>query len=722
MKIQWLLNRRLTHFLVNRLKWKSLNVIQEKAIPKILGGEDTLIISPTASGKTEAFLIPIFNEIINKRLEPTSVLYVAPLKALINDMFNRIEVWNNHFLLTATKWHGDVFKSKKDSFIKNPTDILLITPESLEVIFMNRSSEDKRNIFKNIEYMVVDEIHYFAESDRGTQLNSLLNRIDHYIDGNPVKIGLSATVGNPETVAKWLNNKSPPYIAKTTNHQNCKYKVIHDPNFNLSKHLRRYINKKLLIFVRSRSKAEEFFYTLKRDLKIKNIYLHHSSLSKDIKEDNEKNFKEKSSGFMISTNTLELGIDIGNIDIVVQVNPANNVSSFLQRIGRSGRRYMKPKTIVITDKWEEVFLTLSELSLIKEKEIEHINIHTKSKDIYFHQILSTVFEKRKAKDKDVFFSLKDAYVFSDISKNEFKNIINMMEKHEIIDLNNNYLSLGYNFEKKYGKKNFSDFFSVFCPIFEFVIKEGSKIIGTLDLSFALNLRKGDDFVLGGNYWRVFDIDYKRYKILVKSIKRIKNIPHWRNDGSPVNFLISRRVYDILTSFHDYENFLKTFDEGSLNIIKKGVDNSAICGFKKGVIHVEIDDKKVYIYTFGGDKLNNLVSSLFNIDYSIYGVNNSPFYSSFSIKEIFSFNDILNKLYSFEDLFNDNETLEMLDEITGKFYKNKFINFLPYKDQISLKMDLIFDKDNLIYLLKNNSIEPIYSVNFESWFKLKENDD
>ena len=170
------LNSSVLRFLSNNLGWEDLNEIQKKAIPSILDNKDTLILAPTASGKTEAALIPIFSEIINKQLEPVSVLYVAPLKALINDIHTRIESWGNYFGITAMKWHGDVGPSKRNKFIKNPTDFLAITPESLEVILMNKQSGIKEKIFKNLKYIIIDEIHYFADSDRGVQLNSILNR------------------------------------------------------------------------------------------------------------------------------------------------------------------------------------------------------------------------------------------------------------------------------------------------------------------------------------------------------------------------------------------------------------------------------------------------------------------------------------------------------------------------------------------------------------------
>ena len=311
------LNREITHFLSNKLGFKRLNEIQNKAIPLILDKKDTLIISPTASGKTEAALIPIFNDILVNKLDSTSVLYIAPLKALINDMSLRIEQWTSYFYFSYTKWHGDVSRTAKDNFIRNPTDFLLITPESLEVIMMNRSEEDRLKIFGNLQYIIIDEIHYFVDSDRGIQLNSLITRLSKYVKGNLTKIGLSATVGNPELVAKWLNKDDPAEIVSSGHGRNVRYQVKHLDNRTILQTLSKHRMRKLLIFVLSRFEVEFYYSLIKRNLNIKNLYLHHASISKSKRENNEHEFKGNVNGIMISTSTLELGIDIGDININV---------------------------------------------------------------------------------------------------------------------------------------------------------------------------------------------------------------------------------------------------------------------------------------------------------------------------------------------------------------------------------------------------------------------
>ena len=700
-----LLSPRLKSFLANRLKWKNLNPIQEQAMPIISSKKDTLVISPTASGKTEAVLIPIFNEIISNNLKPMSVIYVSPLKALINDMNERIEKWCDYFNLSVTKWHGDVPGTKKRAFLQNPTDFLLITPESLEVIFMNKSFEEKQRIFENLQFIIIDEIHYFVESDRGTQLNSLLNRIEQYVETKTTVVGLSATVGNPKTVSAWLRPKEPANIVEYSSSRLLQYKVLSGDDLGICKVLSKYVNKKLLIFVHSRKNAERYYNLLKTNLNVKNIYLHHSSIDKDIREESEEKFKYLESGFMVCTSTLELGIDIGNIDIVIQIRPPHNVSSILQRIGRSGRRSKHQRTIIFYQGDVDIFITLAEICLIKENHIENIDIPEKPKDIYFHQILSSIFENGKIKQGTLFKNLKDSYVFSRITKEEFKAIIKNMEELEFIHNSDGFLSLGYKFEKKFGKRNFMDFYSVFCPNYEYVVMEGGKNIGTLDASFVITmLKEGLSFILSGDQWKVTKIDYKKFKVRVqKDLSKKGDIPKWLSEGGVVDSLISRRIYDILLGDFNAE-YIKTFDEFSKDKIQEYIEHASDVGFRKGILPIEIEKKsnKLYIYTFAGLKANSLLSTIFNLKYDIHSVVDTPYYSSFKFRDKFTYDNVLDILYNVESILKEPEINSLIHEKTKKFVKNKFINYLPYEDNVKLKMEILYNAKDLIKVINENS--------------------
>ncbi|WP_286244342.1 helicase-related protein [Methanobacterium ferruginis] len=384
-------------------------------------------------------------------------------------------------------------------------------------------------------------------------------------------VGLSATVGNPKIVSKWLKPDNPANIVTDPSKRPFQYKVFCGSEQVICEVLSKYVGRKILIFVHSRKDAERYYNLLKRVLKLKNIYVHHSSIDRDRREESEEKFKYLKDGFMISTSTLELGIDIGDIDIVVQIRPPHNVSSFLQRIGRSGRRSKNQRSIIFYKNDPQIFITLAEILLINEGHIEDLKIPEKPKDIYFHQILSSIFENGKIKQGTLYNSLKNSYAFSKMTKDDFKAIIENMEELEFVNNNSGYLSLGYNFEKKFGKRNFMDFYSVFCPNFEYTVSEGMKNIGSLDSFFVVNfLKPGSQFILGGAPWKVLDIDYKRFNVKVEKDKAKKgDVPDWTSEGGVIDSLISRKIYEILLGKYD-PDLLRTFDEfakkPSMNIL------------------------------------------------------------------------------------------------------------------------------------------------------------
>ena len=717
------LNENLLHFLSNSLGWKKLNAIQKKAIPSVLSGNDTLILAPTASGKTEAALIPIFSEILNNHLEPVSVLYVSPLKALINDMHNRIEKWGNHFGLTATKWHGDVDRYQKDKFTKNPTDFLSTTPESLEVILMNRTSGEKEKVFKNIRYILVDEIHYFADSDRGIQLNSILNRISKYAPNASI-IGLSATVGNPELIAEWINPNKPARIISDDSGRKLQYKVLNLSEKALFRVLEKYTDKKVLIFANSRKIAESSYYHLKKKIGMKNIFIHHGSVNKETREENEDKFKEVPFGFMVATNTLELGIDIGDIDIVVQLTSPSQVSSFSQRIGRSGRRSKLQRTILLSQGFN-LLVTLAEVMLHHEHEVEKIKISRQSTDIFFHQILSSVFEKGNVHFKDLFKELHGCYAFSEIGFHDYVNLLKEMRKHGLLDINNNMLTLGYEFEKEFGQANYKNFYAVFSPSFSYTIFEGNKEVGTLDIAYAIDLGVGDQFNLAGKLWRVTSIDHQKYVVHVSKENLTKEkLPSWHSEGASIDILIADKIYEILQGDFD-RKFLNTFDKNACEKIETAIEMAQTDEFRDGILPIELNNGAVYIYTFAGDKANKLLLKIFEMYFDVYNPFTTPIYTSFRVRDGITPEEIESVIYDLDNILSQKATESMLDNLTESFKKNKFIEFLPEDVRGSLKMDIIFDKEALLEATSDKMInfldESKFRKNMFSYAKEENNE-
>ena len=449
-------------------------------------------------------------------------------------------------------------------------------------------------------------------------------------------------------------------------------------------------------------------------MKIKNIFIHHSSIHKDTREESERKFKLVKNGLMISTSTLELGIDIGNIDIIIQKNPPSNVSSFLQKVGRSGRRTKIQRTIVLCDGDEEVVKTLAELSLMEEKRLEHIKISEKPKDIYFHQILSTIFEYGRVKKKDLFFILKDSYVFSKIEKEEYSYFINNMVEKGFIEENGPYLSLGDAFEKEFGKRNFLEFYSVFWPNYEFTVQEGRKTVGSLDSSFVIStLKNGSNFVLGGEVWTVEKADHENFRLKVKKANE-GVVPSWHSEGGAMDYLLTRKIYDILLGNYNKE-LLKDFDKVSRKIIKDLEEDGRISGFQEDKIPVEFsfEENRVFIYTFAGFKVNSLISSIFKFYHDVNSIRDTPYYSSFKFKTL-KMDDIEYIASNIKDILEDRELEKFMRLKTKKFIKNKFIRYLPEKDHAELKMQILFNKEDTIDLFENNSLKLINSSGFSKW--------
>lgn len=337
---------------IREKRWESLRPIQAAAISRIISTDNNYILaSKTASGKTEAAFLPILSKTdFNKA--GVQVLYISPLIALINDQFFRIEELCKNLEIKVTKWHGEAKKSLKTGLIKNPSGIVLITPESLEAMFVN-APYNVNTLLGNLSYIVIDEIHSFLGADRGIQLMSILSRIEQVNKNKIITIGLSATIGDANYIeAKRITgdiDNTKVLLDRTKKDTEAKFKYFKNSTNELSLDLLKdlYLEtnmNKVLIFPNSRGRTEEVAVKLRkisdRVNGHKNYYSHHSSVDKEIRESIEYFAKnnERFNFCIACTSTLELGIDIGTVDKIVQIDSTHSVASLVQRIGRSGRR------------------------------------------------------------------------------------------------------------------------------------------------------------------------------------------------------------------------------------------------------------------------------------------------------------------------------------------------------------------------------------------------
>lgn len=312
----------LQHHIVNSLEWRTLRPLQEQAIDPILDGSNVLLIAPTAGGKTEAALFPILSQILKSGQSGLSVLYICPLRALLNNLEHRLSYYCRLVGRTCGLWHGDVAQTAKARVLKDPPDILLTTPESIEAILVS-SRVSKEAFFARVKFIVLDELHAFAADDRGWHVWYLLKRLAAFTEFEPQILGLSATVGNPPELLSWICAHSTrmqlvisPEAATSPQSPDVSIDYvgsIENAGFVISS---LHKGEKRLVFCDSRSQAEN----LASNLRERNVetFVSHSSLSKDERLQAEKAFTEGRNCVIVSTSTLELGIDVGDLD---RVNP-----------------------------------------------------------------------------------------------------------------------------------------------------------------------------------------------------------------------------------------------------------------------------------------------------------------------------------------------------------------------------------------------------------------
>ena len=380
------LHESLQSVILQRLGWSELREVQEQTCRAVRDGSDVLVLAPTAGGKTEAALIPVTDALLKTGSPGIACLYISPLKALINDQESRFLAFSTSCGLEVQKWHGDVPRGDRAWATGEPPHYLMITPESLEVLLLER---DLTADLKNLKFIIVDEVHAFVESERGVHLRCLIDRLDRISGMHIQRIGLSATVGNPGEVLAWLSDADRPQevVRVPVPPREKKFSFVIEPDEGRRmKALRRVISgKKAIVFVNSRSDAEKVMKSLRG--KTENLSIHHSSLSPEMRKEAEQAFSREGSACIVCTSSLELGIDIGDLDIVVQLGAPGSVSSFLQRMGRTGRRGKPPYVAFILADPCSLLCTVSVIESASRKEVEPLIPPQKPYNVMIQQLL-----------------------------------------------------------------------------------------------------------------------------------------------------------------------------------------------------------------------------------------------------------------------------------------------------------------------------------------------
>ena len=547
-------NNKITDLLISK-KFKSigfdnLTEIQKLAIPKILEGQNCLIIAPTGSGKTECATIPIFSKLKTRKIpNKIKALYITPLRALNRDVFKRIINYAENEELKIEIRHGDTSQANRKRIADSPPDILITTPETL----VNLLSQKKHlEALSDLEYVIIDEVHELLASERGSQLSLSLERLQINTKNEIHRIGLSATVGNPEEAGNFLvGSKRKFQLIHDTSLRNYDVDVIFVDGImdDVAVKIIEYIKKEnitspVLLFTNSRGESERLSSILKQKTSL-NVELHHGSLSRQVREETEDVLRVGNSGIVVCTSSLELGLDIGSVELVIQYGSPRQVSKFMQRIGRSKHnRGDSARGLIITESADDEFEIQAIIERIKEGSIEEQKIHYGSLDVLAHHSVGLSMQVGNVPIETALKLTKQAYPFRDISLEEFFDVLDILALRKLIIFNEDKTQYKKNnafFTTKYHFQNLSTIPDILK--FKVIDTVENKFIGTLDQRFVGDLDKDQIFVLRGSQWRVLNIDEKAFKVNVFPIRSSQEIPvpKWEGVNIPVDYKTANKV-------------------------------------------------------------------------------------------------------------------------------------------------------------------------------------
>ena len=621
--------------------WDSLREVQIGAAEVLFGTENNLLLtSSTASGKTEAAFFPIISRLYDDPPQTFGALYIAPLKSLINDQFSRLDELLDMSGIPVFHWHGDVAMSHKNKALRDPKGILQITPESLESMLMNRNNDIVR-LFGDLRYVVLDEIHTLTGTDRGNQIICQLCRISRLIGRDPVRVGLSATIGDTDIAAKWLGAGSERGVSvvgmketRTSWRLGMEHFYIQSDSPDQSESGNKYLtavgeatpgeneparpeasdnsvgytpldpgfeyiydctaDKKCLVFSNSREETEYLTATLRQIADRRGdpdvFLIHHGNLSASLREEAEMKLKDDGLRTVTcATVTLELGIDIGRLERIVQLDAPTTVSSLLQRLGRSGRRGTPPEMMMVFREENPLPNTplpqlmpwglLRAIAIVQlyleERFIEPPNVKKLPFSLLFQQTLSTLAASGELTAKRLAEKVLSLPPFAGVTKEEYRTLLLSMIKNDFIEMTEEKgLIVGLKGERLI---NSFKFYAVFKDSEDYTVRSGSDEIGTITTPPPV----GDRFALAGRVWEVEELDVARKLIYVKEVKGKMEIS-WPGDYGEIHTRILERMKQVLEEDTVYP-YLKKNARKRLDVARRVARNTGM--LKKSIVHL-----------------------------------------------------------------------------------------------------------------------------------------
>ncbi len=627
-----------------RMGWQSLRPLQQRAIEAVLTTDrDLVLAAPTASGKTEAAFLPILSAILSEPASSVRAVYVSPLKALINDQFRRLEDLCEYAEIPVHRWHGDIAATSKQKLIERPSGVLLITPESLESLFINRSSALPR-LFRHLSFVVIDELHAMLGRERGTHLRSLLHRLEPHTTNGFRFAALSATLGDLNATARWLRPDAPERVTVLKDDAETKairYRVhaywnklkaattsphaaagageagesdTERPDDFFADVFRFHVCTKNLVFANAKSDVEEVADRMnelcRQDGRPEQFLVHHGSLTREIREHTEAVMQSDPPHTTVCSSTLELGIDIGNVTAVGQIEAPWSVCSLVQRLGRSGRHDDEPHQMRVfvtedqpapTDSLSKRLfpgllraIALTELML--KKWVEPISGEPWDFSTLIQQTLSILAETGGLEAVKLYERLVPRGAFRFLDAKMFASILREMARHELIEqLPNGPLIVGIVGEQIVRSR---DFYSAFATPPEYRVVCDGRPLGLLPL-MALP-RVEDHLLLAGRRWRVTYLNHQSSEVGVQPAKGRKR-PLFVSGGGEIHSRVAQEMRDVLFS----ETAFAYFNESAREMLAQARQTARDAGLDTSDLVATSDSSCLWFPWTGSSALTTL---------------------------------------------------------------------------------------------------------------------
>lgn len=627
------------------MKWTHLRHIQVEAIHKILRDSVDLVISAhTAGGKTEAAFLPILSQIIEDSSGGIAAIYVGPLKALINDQFQRLEDLCKRTAISVHRWHGDVGQSQKKKLLTNPSGVLLITPESIESLFINHPNEINK-LFGKLRFIVIDEMHSFMGVERGAHLKSLISRLLPRSKVHVRLVGLSATLGDMELSKQWMNisgdrdayliedaeeEKQIKYLIKgyikrtvdSTNHRDGTDRASTDlADENLTNDIFNSFNgKTALIFSNSKQILEQYADLIKRKAEKSNLshnfLIHHGSLSKNIREETESELRSHRPTAVFCSSTLEMGIDVGDVEQIGHIGAPFSVNSLTQRLGRSGRKDSQPRIMwmyvleheidknssIIERLHPHILEAIAVTELMLEKWCEPPDVNKLHLSTTVHQVMSVIAEHGGINLQTLFDTISVNGAFSNITQKMFVDILRDLKSEDIVEQTPEgdiiLGMLGERIVRRY------DFYAAFQTEDEYQVRTKDQSIG--GVFFTPGLLAEGFLILSGRRWKILDVDEERKVILVEHAKGGR-LPSFRSRYSiDTHPKIRSKMFEILYN----TKIPKYLDATAIKLLSQSREYASDCNLGNRSFFTEGSD--TYWFTWTGSRINQTLLILGNL--------------------------------------------------------------------------------------------------------------